>query len=54
MEGLDYCPLSEKVEDDPKAAKAAVALFNVQTVEPKCHATKLRGLPAECPSLSRN
>ncbi len=48
------CPLNGKVEDGPKAAKVVAVLFSAQTVALKFHATKLRGLLAECPLLSRN
>jgi hypothetical protein len=52
--GSNYCPLNERVVDVQKAEKEAAASFNVPIVGLKYHAIRLRGLPAECPSLNHN
>ena len=52
--GSNHCPLNERVVDAQKAEKEAAASSNAPTVELKCHAIKLKGLPAESLSLNHN
>ncbi len=48
------CRLNVKVEEDPKAAKAAVASCNAVVAEQWCRVTKLRSLRVVCLLLSLN
>ena len=54
LEVKNSCHLNEKAEEDPKAAKVAVVLFNVLTADPWSRATKPKGIRDEYLSSNRN
>jgi hypothetical protein len=54
QEVYSRCRLNERVEEDPKEAKAAAASFNAPIVGQWCRVTRLRSLRAACPLSSLN